>query len=129
MQMTDDERELAEYVARWAGWECLRTEESDWYDGEGMPVDFEQILTDRALAWQAEDELIEIIGPEMAAKDVSVVMLERGRSRMEATFRCLRLRVAVGGSSGNTDRPGRGVAAPAATPRAHRAVFGGDGDG
>ena len=87
--MTDDQRNLAEWVAKWAGW---------------FPSDPTILLTNKALAWQAEEELIEMCrnysGPfrdctgryfaTEVAEYVTGIQLQQECTRIEATHRALR---------------------------------------
>ena len=89
--MTPDQRELAEWVARWAGDDGLDPPARLW------PVWSEAVaahLRSTRLAWQAEDELIELIdspNPMVeAAYVVESIMCDHNCTRAEATFRALR---------------------------------------
>lgn len=103
--MTDSQRELAEYVARWAGWEPAPVYGlPDWWANEGGGADLEDILSDKSLAWQAEEELIEMCrnysGPfrdctgryfaTEVAEYVTGIQLQQECTRIEATHRALR---------------------------------------
>ena len=96
--MTDDQRNLAEWVAKWAG-------EKRWPDGrlseDGVLHCHSEILTDPALAWKAQEELIELCGGRRgnglvrAARMVQacipegVDMSTPAPTYIEATFRAL----------------------------------------
>ena len=96
--MTDDRRELAEYVARWAGW--TRSDKSHgfvWFDPfRALYVKPEKTLSDPALAWRAWEELVDGSSFMDAADAVkqeyenAAVYSLRSISYAEATHRALR---------------------------------------
>ena len=92
--VTNDQRELAEYVARWAGWvryfDGITPGEFYWDPDRNMPLSLREILSDLALAWRAQEELIEMIGFQEAANKVQATMNVLGCTRIEATHRALR---------------------------------------
>lgn len=93
--MTDSQRQLAEQVARWARW---TRSQSEWlWDAAEHETarTLDDALSDDALAWRAEEELIEHYqlhsqgGLIAAAKLVKAQMDAHNCDRREATFRAL----------------------------------------
>ena len=74
--VTKSKNELAEWVARWAG-------ASMWTYPDG-------ILSDYALAWRAQEELLEQYDCVYVACEVARIMRVLECTRIEATFRALR---------------------------------------
>lgn len=90
--MTDDQRNLAEWVARWAGWRPAAGITRDTWENETgqkrVGVGF--VLSDLALAWRAQEELIEEVGYKKAMHEVDSYMCGQGCTRIEATHRARR---------------------------------------
>ena len=86
--MTDSQRELAEYVARWAGYTLAPNGLWDHPHETGRYG--QSFLFDPALAWQAQEELIEEVGYRKAMHEVHAYVCGQGCTRIEATHRALR---------------------------------------
>jgi len=84
----DSQRDLAEWVARWAGWSLAPNGLWDHPHETGRYG--QSFLFDPALAWQAQEELIELLGFQEAANKVQATMNVLGCTRIEATHRALR---------------------------------------
>jgi len=102
MPLSDDERGLAEYIARWVG-SPLASEE--WKFANDIEILLCALLTDRALAMRALEEMIE-------RGHVAKIWMDRDEWCCEA-----------GPERAHGSTPLKAIF------RAHRAVFGGDGDG